>query len=433
MTIFKNALARFKEDDNPRLHRIPFTLIWVASYGLAWFVMFFVSMLHDDMYNQTFTNGIANQMNQIRWFDSFGNLALGLVFGVMLSLIQTWLIRRRYGFVPKFWRASTIIGAMIAGVMMPFFDYYSNSMQMWGAIFIWFSAINILQAFVLFRVNRQAWMLALVGIIAGVVASSMGFMQYQYDAEIWGVLLGTLIQAFGSAIIILRLMSNPREGIVPKRDSDEKAKTGLREGLHPMTFIGFWSMTYFTGWVMIFALMFLWYMTLGETVIGESINRWLENNAQLLFWMLFGGTLGLASAIAQPWLMKQHSKVEIRHWFIFSMMGWALAGMGFWTYVDGYSMEGIEKFAYLLIWFATPTLFQTIPMWRAMRGGWIWALTGLASAIIAYLIDAKFAWSYNDTFYAIMLGGLAYGIITGSAFILLQSQQRRVERDSVLA
>lgn len=417
MTIFKNALARSKEDDNPRLHRIPFTLIWMASYGLAWFAMFFASMFLDDLFNQN--QGLVS------------NLVMGLAFGVMLSLIQTWLIRRRYGFVPKFWRATTIIGAMIAGAMMPFFDYYSNSTEMWGSIFIWFSAINILQAVIMFRVNRQAWLLALVGIIAGGVAVGVGTLDYRYDGEIWGILLGSIIQAIGSGVIILRLMSNPREGIIPKRDSAEKSKTRLREGLHPMTFVGFWSMTYFTGWVTLFMFMFLWVMTLGQTAIGDTINDWLVDNTQWLGWMLFGGTIGLASAIAQPWLMKQHSKVEIRHWFIFSMIGWSLAGMGFFNYVDGYSMGDMEKFIYLLIWFATPTLFQTIPMWRAMRGGWIWALTGLATAIIAYLIDAQFAWTSNDTFYAIMLGGLAQAIITGSAFILLQSQQRRVERDSV--
>ncbi|GAB5492310.1 MAG: hypothetical protein Phog2KO_25250 [Phototrophicaceae bacterium] len=432
MTIFQNALARIKEDDNPRLHRVPFTLIWMASYALAWFSISFVSTLHADLNRQLRRTDTYNQIYEAQWLDNLRYSLLGLLFGIILVLIQTWLIRRRYGFVPKFWRATTIIGAIIAGSMiagsvMPFFNYYGMFMseEVREGIFVWFTAISILQSVILFRVNRQAWLLALVGIIAGAVAFGIVSTNF-YDAEIWGILLGTVIQAIGSAVIILRLMSNPREGIVPKRDSNEKAKTGLREGLHPMTFIGFWSMTYFVGWVILFALSFMLDETVGNTTIGRDIDYWLSNNAQWLFWMRFGGAIGLTSAIAQPWLMKQHSKVEIPHWFIFTLIGWALAGMGFFNHADGYSTSEVEKFTNLLIWFATPTLFQTIPMWRAMRGGWIWALTWLASAIIAYLI-------VNDGFYAIMLRGLAQAIITGSAFILLQSQQRRVERDAVSA
>lgn len=420
MTIFQNALARIKEDDNPRLHRVPFTLIWMASYALAWFAMFFVSMIYDDLFNVALILDMA--INHITRNYVISNLVIGLGFGITLSLIQTWLIRQRYGFVPRFWRATTIIGAMIVGTITPFFNYYDNSMRMWGAVFIWFSTINILQAVILFRVNRQSWILALIGIVAVII----GWIQY-YDGEILGVLLGSLIQAFASGIITLHLMSNPREGIVPKRDSNEKAKTGLREGLHPMTFIGFWSATYFVAWLTIFIGTYLIWITFGQTSIGSELNVWTNENAGWLVGMIFGMIFGVTSAIMQGWLMKkQRIKVGALDWVAACMIGWSLAGIGFWKYTDGYSTSEVEKFTNLLIWFATPTLFQTIPMWRAMRGGWIWALTWLASAIIAYLI-------VNDGFYAIMLGGLAQAIITGSAFILLQSQQQRVERDAVSA
>src|SRR5690606_19883843 len=185
--------------------------------------------------------------NHAEWVTGVG---MGLTFGLMLSLVQTWLIRRRYGFVPKFWRYTTIIGATLTGFSFPFATYYWDYDQLWIPLIIWFSLLNIFQAGVMFRVNRQAWLLALVGIVAGLVASGLYAIPDSYDTALWALLLGATIQAIGTAIIMLRLMANPREGIVPKRDTDEKSKARMRDGLHPMTFIGFWAAAHFAGWVM---------------------------------------------------------------------------------------------------------------------------------------------------------------------------------------
>lgn len=423
MMFFQNALTRLKDDDNPRLNRVPFAIIWVASYALAWFVLFFASMIAQDMNNTSVIGDLLRWINRhAQWINGIG---MGLTFGVMLSLVQTWLIRRRYGFVPKLWRITTIIGATLTGFSFPFANNYWDYNQLWLPLIVWFSLINVFQAGVMFRVNRQAWLLAVVGILAGFVAGGLYALPDSYNTEIWALLLGSIIQAVGTAIVMLRLMANPREGIVPKRETDEKSKTRLRDGLHPMTFIAFWASAHFAGWVMFAMCVVLWFMTIGETEFGYAIGTWVDNNAEWVVGLTFGAIVGSTSAIAQPWLMKQHSKVEVKHWLLVSTIGWAIAGIGFWLYVDSYDMGEVEKALSLLIWFATPTLFQTIPMWRVMRGGWIWAGTGIASAIIAFLIDAQSTWTYNDTFYAIMLGGLAQAIITGSTFILLQSQQRQ--------
>lgn len=429
--IFQNALAHIKDDDNPRLHRVPFTIMWVVSYALAWFAISFASMIAYDMRDMAIIGDTLRWItNHAEWMNGIG---LGLTFGLMLSLVQTWLIRRRYGFVPRLWRYATIIGATITGLSFPFATYYWDYNELWIPMIIWFSLLNIFQAGVMFRVNHQAWLLALVGIVAGLVAGTLQALPDFYDAEIWSLLLGATIQAVGTAIVMLRLMANPREGIVPKRDSDEKSKTPMRDGLHPMTFIALWAAAHFAGWVMFAIVVVVLMMTIGETEFGYEISNWLEFNAEWVIGLTFGAIVGITSAIAQPWLMKQHSKVEVKHWLVLSTIGWAIAGIGFWNYIEGYNFGTIEKALTLMVWFATPTFFQTIPMWRAMRGGWIWAGTGFASAIIALLLDTQLAWTYNDTFYAIMLGGLAQAIITGSTFILLQSQQRRVEPDTVSA
>ncbi len=91
----------------------------------------------------------------------------------MLSFIQTWLIRQRYDYVPKFWRAATILGATIAGFGYPRIGMRTGESLIgfnWMGVnsttpvdstvndfLIWFLVLNLFQAIVMFRVNRTAW------------------------------------------------------------------------------------------------------------------------------------------------------------------------------------------------------------------------------------------------------------------------------------
>lgn len=424
--MFKNLISRIKEDDNPRLHRVPFMVIWVAAYGLAWFSIFMTVMVVSDMYDNSV----------MRWLRNDGQWLMailgGVIFGAMLSLVQGWAIRRRYGFVPRFWRLVTIIGSAFAGFgIFGFMSYYWNISNAWGAGLAWFATMTILQAIVLFRVNRQSGLMALVGILAGLVAASIeAFQIANYESMIWAVLIGAGIQAFGTGIIMLRLMANPREGIVPKRDSDEKSKSRMRDGLHPFSFISFWAAAYFMGWVTFAVLTALWFLTIGETDIMRDFTRFLENNMEWVFGVTFGAIIGFVSALAQPWLMKQHSKTEVKHWIVLSTIGWAIAGIGLFYYMDSYNLSDFERMLALITWFVTPSLFQTIPMWRAMRGGWLWIGTGIVTAIVAVSIESAVSWSDMSEFYAIMFGGIAQAIITGATFILLKSQQTQVEQQT---
>lgn len=424
--MFKNLISRIQEDDNPRLHRIPFMVIWVAAYGLAWFSMFMSMMILSDM----------NNNSVIRWLTHDGTwlmaIVAGTVFGGMLSLIQGWAIRRRYGFLPRFWRIVTIAGSAFAGfAVFGFLSNYGDINNAWGAGITWFAPMAILQAVVLFRVNRQSWLMAIAGILAGILAASIeAFQIVNYESLIWALLLGAGIQAFGTGIVMLRLMANPREGIVPKRESDEKSKSRLHDGLHPFSFISFWAAAYFMGWVTLFVSMALWFLTIGEIGIIQDAIRFLERNVEWVFGVTFGAIIGFVSALAQVWLMKQHSKTEVKHWIILSTIGWAIAGIGLFHYMDSYSLTVFERNLALVVWFMTPAIFQTIPMWSAMRGGWLWIGTGIVTAIVAVSIDSAFSWSDMAEFYTIMVGGVAQAIITGATFILLKSQETRVEQET---
>lgn len=419
--MFKALLARITEDDNPRLHRIPFMFIWVTAFGLGWFSLLIGGMLLSDI-------------DSLYWLQYDGQWLLGLIlgstFGAILALIQGWAVRRRYGFVPRFWRLATIIGMAFASMIFLISDNPSAYNDfLWQGGTLWLLIFGVFQAAVLFRVNRQSWLLIIVALIASATAllfiTAFG-MDY---GIIWAILGISAIQAIGSGIVMLRLMANPREGIVPKRDSDSKAKTRIRSGLHPFTFIGFWMAAYLMGWVALFVSMAIWFTTVGEIGFVRDFIWWLESNAEWALGVTMGSIVGLISSLAQPWLMQQHSKTTVRHWVLLSTMGWAIGGLGFYNYVNHYNATELERILSLMVWFGAPALFQTYPIWRAMRGGWMWVGTGLATAVIALLIETQFSWTYNETFYAIMFGSVAQAIITGSAFIVLQSQQAKLEQD----
>ncbi len=423
--MFKNLMSRIKDDGNPRLHRIPFMVIWVAAYGLAWFSMFMLMIITSDMYDNAFMSWLNNDG---QWLMA---ILSGTLFGGMLSLIQGWAMRRRYGFVPRFWRIVTIGGSAFAGLSMLQFSSFWSMDNAWGAGIAWFASIAILQAMVLFRVNHQSWLIALAGMAAGLIAASFEIFEIgSYNSIIWAVLVGAAIQAFGTGFVMLRLMATPREGIIPKRESDEKAKARSRDGLHPFSFISFWAAAYFMGWVTFFVSMALFYLTIAETAIMREVIYFLEMNAEWVFGMTIGAIIGFISALAQPWLMKQQSKTEVKHWIALSTIGWALAGIGLSHYMDAYYLSDFERTLALLVWFVTPAIFQTIPMWRAMRGGWLWIVTGIVTAIVAVSIESAFDWSGMAEFYAIMFGGIAQAIITGATFILLKSQQNQVEQQT---
>ena len=59
-----------------------------------------------------------------------------------------------------------------------------------------------------------------------------------------------------------------------------------------------------------------------------------------------------------------------------------------------------------------------------MRGGWLWAFTGLVGGLLSYLIYVQFDGSSLSEFYAVCIGILAQALVTGIAFLMLANQQR---------
>ena len=64
----------------------------------------------------------------------------------------------------------------------------------------------------------------------------------------------------------------------------------------------------------------LWFMTIGETEFGYAIGTWVDNNAEWVVGLTFGAIVGSTSAIAQPWLMKQHKGLKLKLWQTFTKL-----------------------------------------------------------------------------------------------------------------
>ena len=84
--MFRQLVSIIIEDDNPSLHRIPFILLWFVSYGFAWFVLYIYEMIWYDWTFDPFLSWLKYSP-QGPWREG---LVVGLLFGLMLSFVQTW-------------------------------------------------------------------------------------------------------------------------------------------------------------------------------------------------------------------------------------------------------------------------------------------------------------------------------------------------------
>lgn len=87
MPIFKNILLRITDFPS---RRFLFILAWIVSYGLAWHILSVVEM-YFNYARHPIPFWVRSNAPWIR------GIIIGLSFGLTLSFIQTWLIRRRYG------------------------------------------------------------------------------------------------------------------------------------------------------------------------------------------------------------------------------------------------------------------------------------------------------------------------------------------------
>ena len=416
--MFRQLISAIQDDDNPHLHRVPFLLLWIMSYGLAWYAIYVYEMLWYVPRLCEFLHWLKPS-SLYTWREG---LFVGLLFGLMLSFIQTWLIRERYGYVPRFWRLATIVGVIIAGLAYP---RVGSNMGGWHLdvfikdFFLWFSILGAFQSIGMWRINRKAWLILVINsIAAGITVLFLVYPQQFYFSPRWALMMGTLVQSFGTGLIVLYLMAQPREGSIPKRENIEGRKSETYHRLATRPFICLWIGIYYLGLTVIYGLSEIWYFTLYRPPfefysITKNWSEWEWNAVGTVFSCI----LGIVIAIAQKWLMKKRSNLSIPHWHIFTIIGWTIAGLLFVKYIDYSPHTMLEQRLLMVGYFAIPTLFQAIPMNRVMRHGWIWAGTGVFTGIIVILMN----WSLHSIeLYGLVLGGFVLSLVTAFVFLRLQ-------------
>ena len=426
--MLRQFLSAIQNDDNPRLHRVPFLLWWMMSYALGWYAIYVYEEFNPSSpQGPWFEQRLCAFLTWLRLSEPFGRregLLVGFIFGLVLSLIQTWLIRERYGYIPRFWGIATIVGATIAGgyayprVGVTGGGLYNDVINTIPDFRLWFSILGLFQSIGMWSISRKAWLMFVTGGIASALTVlSLVYLQIYYFDPFEALLLGTFIQSVGTGLIALYLMANPREGSVPKREKAQGMKFQPHNGLSTRGFISLWIGIYYFAQLLIAVLLEIWYRMLAY----KSIELYWINLPQT-YVIIFSMT-GVATAIAQHWLIQ--SRHSIRYWHLFTVVGWIFAGFAagqHFNYEADYSR--LQENFFLGVSLALPLLFQTIPMKRAMRGGWLWAVVGIASFVLIVLFQ-NWAWfSRSRLLYGTIFGGLFMSVATACLFLWLVARNK---------
>jgi hypothetical protein len=295
---------------------------------------------------------------------------------------------------------------------------------------LWFSSLSLIQTFALWPVARTAVIYPLAGFGAAVVALFMGHLPTGSMNQTNLLLFGTMAQAVFSGALFLYLMRDYRVEAVAKRH--EKSKVVVREGLHPMSFIGLWAMAHLFGWVGLMTIVVIWQQIANSVLFLGNLPYWLYNH--WITYPFYGLIIGGLTALAQPWLMEQQSGLRPRHWLKLSFPAWAIAGLALMRLMTGdcyYECSDSNRQLWiglaLLLWFGLPPLIQSFALWREMRGAWLYALSGIVSAVLAYFLYLQFAWTYSEAMYATLFGALAQALLTGTAYLAILAQNRHAQ------
>ena len=299
---------------------------------------------------------------------------------------------------------------------------------------IWFIVLGLFQTIVMLRVNRKAWLMIVVAVLAATIASvPLLYPRLLFGKPIWTLIMGTMVQAFGTSLLLLYFMAHPRDGIVPKRDKLKKNHAYSNGVLATTPFILLWVGIYYLHLVMLIALPELWYFLVYYSPtalfygldLGSSRGSWYMS-------VVFFGITGLIVAIAQQWLMKKYSNYSIPGWHKFTVVGWIFAGIVWWGFRYRHIYLSLTELETALMYggyLTIPVLFQAVPMNRVFRSGWIWAIVGVLVGLLAVYIRGVpgAGWLSLRNFYGTTLAGLALSFATALIFLWLQSQNKETQ------
>lgn len=166
---------------------------------------------------------------------------------------------------------------------------------------------------------------------------------------------------------------------------------------------------------------FLALWTIGHALIWPFVNIFLENDLfydmpELLQVLFIFCVIGTLSALLQAVLMRSVFRLRVRNWVPLTALGW-LAGAAIAQWYTGFPGGSVEPQIPFAIAYAVPALLQAWLLRHKLRGSWLWAGSGIISALLFLLpIDQM---NYDAIFLALFLGSAGWGILSGSTLVWL--------------
>jgi len=195
----------------PPLETVLFIVVWVAAYGVGWLMVNAVNLLGYYLPG-TYTNEVIGNVSAFEnWQVS---LSYGLFFAIPVMMVQGWALQERFQFVPRFWRLATVIGLVLSGFSLYtlLLNSQPNAPMYMVHLFVWFALTGILQSLVLWRVSRLSGVIAIIGTIAGLIASGVvGLGILGIYANSLAFVIGSVIQIVGTGAMMLVVMEKGRK------------------------------------------------------------------------------------------------------------------------------------------------------------------------------------------------------------------------------
>ncbi len=426
------------QDDNLRLHRISFLFLWTSTFVLAWYVIYIYELLWYEPRLDRFLSWLKFSST---WREG---AVIGLLFGGILSVTQTWIIRFRFGFSPRFWLPLTLIGSIVAGQWYPRVGLRTGEALIginWMGVnnttsvdklvidfMLWFLILNLCQTIALFFVNRKAVVLIIVGLVSGFIASiPMVYPHLMYGRPFWTLILATGFQAIASYFVVMYCMSNPRMGVTPKRD--KQVPNLPRQNLSTVTFILMWVASFHIARVVNIIIPEIWRFLVyySPTALYENL-RLSQSFDTWIYALIVTGISGIWLAIAQKWLMSKYANIEVSHWIIFSAIGWMIAEFILW-YAQSIYPRDSTYYLFMGLYWILPALLQAILINRLASRGWIWLFSGVIAGIISIWI-LSIEYPYLSRFYSTFVATMSLAFSTSICFVYLRNHLRNPTESS---
>jgi hypothetical protein len=146
-----------------------FLALWITAYILVYLLLYAIDRTYWTFINRAPDDTAIQLINMQEDWKLVGFMLMALLFGLILPVAQTTLIRRHFGIRIRQWVMMSVIGWLVGG----FFAYYAESVRypaftmdgfVLSLLAFWMPAV-LLQAMLLRRGVKQWWLWIVMNLI----------------------------------------------------------------------------------------------------------------------------------------------------------------------------------------------------------------------------------------------------------------------------